>query len=61
LKFLCSLDWVGIEGGLVEVGHGGEGFAFDNETPRHRHRLRLCALNNRLTTHGEWAAFIAIH
>ena len=63
-----ALQWVGFEGGLVEIGHGGhgghgghagEGFAFDNETPRHRHWLRPYALANRLTTHGEWAAFIA--
>jgi len=60
-----ALDWVGFEGGLVEIGHGGHrghaggGFAFDNETPRHRHWLRPYQLANRLTTHGEWAAFIA--
>jgi len=54
-----ALDWVGLEGGLVELGHAGEGFAFDNETPRHRHGLRPYALANRLTTHGEWAEFIA--
>ena len=60
-----ALNWVGFEGGLVDIGHGGHGghggvaFAFDNETPRHRHWLRPYALANRLTTHGEWAAFIA--
>jgi len=57
------LDWVGVEGGLVDIGHGHShadgAFAFDNETPRHRHWLRPCALANRLTTHGEWAAFMA--
>ena len=53
------LEWVGIGGGLVDVGDAGEGFAFDNETPRHPHFLRPYSLANRLTTHGEWAAFIA--
>ncbi|MGE0793778.1 MAG: DinB family protein, partial [Acidimicrobiia bacterium] len=27
--------WIGSEGGVVEVGHAGDGFAFDNEGPRH--------------------------
>src|SRR5579884_2188828 len=30
------LDFIEIEGGLVEVGHDGRGFCFDNEQPRHR-------------------------
>ena len=30
-----ALGWVDVEGGLVEVGHAGEGFHFDNEQPRH--------------------------
>ena len=27
--------WRDFEGGLVEIGHDGDGFAFDNEGPRH--------------------------
>ncbi|HSC47600.1 MAG TPA: DinB family protein, partial [Gammaproteobacteria bacterium] len=27
------LRWVEFAGGLVEIGHAGEGFCFDNETP----------------------------
>ncbi|HVO05515.1 MAG TPA: ergothioneine biosynthesis protein EgtB [Burkholderiaceae bacterium] len=53
------LDWVAHEGGLVEIGHDGRGFAFDNEGPRHTQHLRPYALGNRLVTHGEWAEFIA--
>ncbi len=52
-------SWMPLAGGLVEVGHAGAGFAFDNETPRHRHYLRPYALARRLTTHGEWADFMA--
>lgn len=51
-------SWVEFEGGLVEVGHDGRGFAFDNETPRHRQWLEPYALMNRLVTHGEWLAFV---
>jgi ergothioneine biosynthesis protein EgtB len=53
------LAWVEQRGGLVEVGHDGRGFAFDNEGPRHLHHLRPYALANRLVTHGEWAEFVA--
>lgn len=49
-----------IEGsaGVVEIGHRGEGFAFDNETPRHRIYLQPHALANRLVTNGEYLAFV---
>lgn len=50
--------WIEFEGGLVDVGHDGRGFAFDNETPRHRQWLEPHALMNRLVTHGEWLAFV---
>jgi len=53
-----ALDWVSYPGGLVEVGHDGEGFAFDNEGPRHQLVLQPYALANRLVTHGEWAQFM---
>jgi ergothioneine biosynthesis protein EgtB len=53
------LEWVQAEGGVVEIGHAGGGFAFDNETPRHRQWLAPHALANRLVTQGEWAEFIA--
>jgi hypothetical protein len=29
------LAWRAFEGGTVETGHDGTGFAFDNEQPRH--------------------------
>jgi ergothioneine biosynthesis protein EgtB len=53
------MHWVEHEGGLVEIGHDGVGFGFDNEGPRHRQHLRPYALANQLVTHGEWAEFIA--
>ncbi len=57
-----ALDWVAQQGGLVDIGHAGgpgTGFSFDNETPRHTSFLQPYALANRLTTHGEWADFVA--
>ncbi len=50
--------WLAFDGGTVEIGHDGDGFAFDNESPRHAALLRPYALANRLVTHGEWLAFM---
>jgi ergothioneine biosynthesis protein EgtB len=52
------LEWVGFQGGLVEIGHAGEAFAFDNEGPRHRAWLDPFVLASRLSTCGEYLAFI---
>lgn len=51
--------WYEHDGGVVEIGHQGDGFAFDNEGPRHRALLEPFALAKRLVTNGEWAEFIA--
>ena len=44
--------------GEVWIGHAADGFAFDNETPRHRVLLQPHALANRLVTNGEYLTFI---
>ncbi|HTY72342.1 MAG TPA: ergothioneine biosynthesis protein EgtB [Actinomycetes bacterium] len=54
-----ELGWVDVEGGLVEVGHEGPGFHFDNEQPRHRQWLEPYRLADRLVTNGEWLDFMA--
>ncbi len=51
--------WLGFDGGLVEIGHDGDGFAYDNEGPRHRVWLEPFELADRLVTCGEWKEFIA--
>lgn len=53
-----SFDWISHPGGLVEIGSEGEGFAFDNERPRHRVWLEPFALATRGVTVGEYRAFI---
>jgi len=53
------LGWVDVEGGLVEIGHEGDGFRFDNEEPRHRVWLEPYRLADRLVTNGEWLEFMA--
>lgn len=50
--------WSACEGGLVEIGHDGGGFAFDNEGPRHRVWLEPFRIASRLVTCGEYLAFM---
>lgn len=51
--------WLKHAGGIVDVGHAGDGFAFDNESPRHQTLLTPFEISNRLVTCGEYADFIA--
>ena len=52
-------EWLACEGGLVEVGHPGDGFHFDNETPRHRVWLEPFELKSQLVSNAEYRRFIA--
>lgn len=55
-----ALEWVGVEGGLVEIGHDPDGrFAYDNEGPRHKHHLEPFEIASRPVTNAEFAAFVA--
>ncbi|MEZ4224836.1 MAG: ergothioneine biosynthesis protein EgtB [Polyangiaceae bacterium] len=54
----AALEFEGIAGGLVEIGHAGDGFCFDNEGPRHKVWLDDFALGRRLVTNGEYLEFI---
>lgn len=54
----ASLAWHACRGGLVEIGHDGEGFAFDNEGPRHRVWLDPFRIASRPVSAGEYLAFI---
>ena len=53
------LTWRGVAGGLVEVGHEGPGFSYDNESPRHRTWLEPFEVAERQVTNGDWLAFVA--
>jgi ergothioneine biosynthesis protein EgtB len=52
------LKWEEFAEGVREVGHAGGGFAFDNESPRHRVFLHAFAVASRPATAGEFLAFI---
>ncbi len=44
--------------GLLEIGHAGTAFAYDNEGPRHREWVAPHALANRCVTNAEFREFI---
>ncbi len=50
--------WIEQPGGCFEVGHDGDGFAFDCETPHHRVLLAPYALASRPVNNREWLEFI---
>ncbi|MEO6363321.1 MAG: ergothioneine biosynthesis protein EgtB [Caldimonas sp.] len=55
------LRWFGHDGGLVEMGHlpaQDGGFAFDNETPRHRAWAEPFEIASRPATYGDYLAFM---
>jgi ergothioneine biosynthesis protein EgtB len=52
-------QWVDCEGGLIEVGADGRGFAYDNESPRHRTFVAPFRMANRPVTNAEFLQFIA--
>jgi len=54
----ATTGWIVHDGGLVEIGHQGTGFGFDNEFPRHATYLEPFALSSGLVTCGDWLAFM---
>ena len=55
----APVRWRRFQGGLHEIGHAGDDFAFDNETPRHTALLQTYELADRLVSCGDYAQFIA--
>lgn len=51
-------DFLAFAGGVFEIGAEGEGFAFDNEGPRHACLLEPYRLARALVTNREWLAFM---
>jgi ergothioneine biosynthesis protein EgtB len=50
--------WITHPGGVVAVGHDGDGFSFDNEGPRHETLLAPFAVAARLVSAGDWLEFL---
>ena len=51
--------FIKFDGGIVDVGHGGTDFAFDNEGPRHQALLQPYHLASHLVRNAAWVEFIA--
>lgn len=51
-------EWIEGIGGVGLIGHAGDGFAFDNETPRHRVYVQDHTLASRLVTNSDYLAFM---
>ena len=54
----APLAWRAFAGGLVDIGHAGAGFGFDNELPRHRQYVAPFELATRLVSNGDYQAFV---
>lgn len=53
-----SGNFIAVPGGMVEIGHAGDGFAFDNELARHTVFLNDFSISDRLVTNSEFAEFV---
>jgi ergothioneine biosynthesis protein EgtB len=58
VSLTAPLQFVDFEETVTAIGHGGEGFAYDNEGPRHRALVPAFSLGSRPVTNGEYIAFI---
>jgi ergothioneine biosynthesis protein EgtB len=52
-------QWLSVAGGLVRIGHEGDGFAFDNETPRHHALLQDFQIASRPVSNADYLQFMA--
>jgi ergothioneine biosynthesis protein EgtB len=51
-------EWLDFPAGVIEIGHEGDGFCFDNETPKHRQFAEPYSLASQLVTNAEFSEFI---
>ena len=54
-----ALRWIRFPEGVHSIGYDGNGFSYDNESPRHRVFVEPFELASRLITNGEYLNFIA--
>jgi ergothioneine biosynthesis protein EgtB len=53
-----AMGWQEFPAGIVEIGHSGDAFAYDNERPRHKTYVQDFRLATRLVSNAEYLAFI---
>ncbi len=54
----ASMRWLEGRDGVQRIGFEGQGFSFDNESPRHRVFIEPHAIASRPATNGEFLAFM---
>ncbi|MCG8548395.1 MAG: ergothioneine biosynthesis protein EgtB, partial [Alphaproteobacteria bacterium] len=52
-------DWIDVSGAVREIGHAGNGFAFDNESPRHPVLVQDFRIASRPVSNGDYLAFVS--
>jgi ergothioneine biosynthesis protein EgtB len=52
------MDFVDFDEATVKIGHDGNGFAYDNEAPRHRALVSAFSFASRPVTNGEYLQFV---
>jgi ergothioneine biosynthesis protein EgtB len=53
-----AAEWIGQSERLMQIGHGGDLFAYDNESPRHNALLHEHEICTRLVTNGQYLEFV---
>jgi iron(II)-dependent oxidoreductase len=56
---VAAEEWVGVPAGAFELGAPSEGFAYDNERPRHRNETAAFEIARLPATNAQWRAFVA--
>jgi ergothioneine biosynthesis protein EgtB len=56
---ILTPEFVAVQGGIFEMGANGNGFAWDNEYPKHKVFVNDFGLMNRLVTCGEYLEFMS--
>jgi len=54
----ASFQWIDFEENLHSIGFSGEGFSFDNETPRHQVFLNRFSIGSRLVSNADYLEFM---
>jgi len=57
-KRIAPVQFIDFEETILEIGHHGSGFSYDNEGPRHRALVPAFSLANRPVTNGEYLEFM---
>jgi ergothioneine biosynthesis protein EgtB len=58
IENVTQTKWIEFTEGIYNIGHNGQGFSYDNETPQHKEFTNSFKLASRLVTNREYLAFM---